>query len=175
MNRPIRASLVLAALLFFVHALFAQEKSATCYVFVKEGASAEGNSLYLSKMGLPAEALSRVAPTRFDFSGKSFKLSSSGSFSYEAESPVLKGRSDKLALYSVDVKFKAGPYPKATKTIDVQFSFSDIVKGGEAVQPAEKAIQLAAAKAGMKSGTAWILDMQMPSKGEFSAKVGLAK
>ena len=119
--------------------------------------------------------MSRVAPTRFSFSAKDFSLQATGDFSYEADTPVLLGRSDSLALYSVALKFRAGPFPKAWKTIDVAFGFSDIVKGGEAVQPAAEAMKLAAAKAGLKSGLAWIVDMKMPSKGQFSAKVGLAK
>ena len=175
MNPKIRAALVLAVLALLAQSLGAQSRATTAYVFVKEGASSEGNSLYLNKMGLPAEALSRVAPTRFVIAGKAFSMDASGSFSYEAENPVLVGRSGSLALYSVALKFTAGPYPKGQKTLTVGFSLKDLVKAGEAIQPAAMAIQLAAAKAGMKSGTAWIEDMQMPTKGEFKAKVSLAK
>lgn len=175
MNPKIRAVLVLAVLESLAQTLVAQPRLATCYVFVKEGSSSEGNSLYLDKMGLSTEALSRVAPTRFSIAGKDFSMEASGSFSYEAENPLLVGRSGSLALYSVALKFSAGPYPKGQKTFTVGFFLKDLVKAGEAVQPAAMAIQLAAAKAGMKSGTAWIEDMQMPSKGEFKAKVSLAK
>lgn len=165
----------LAALSLVPRSLVAQARDATCYVFVKEGASSEGNSLFLNKMGLPAEALSRVAPTRFSFAAKDFSLEATGNFSYEADTPVLLGRSGELALYSVAIKFQAGPFPKVWKTIDVVFAFKDIVQGGEAVQPAAQAIQLAAAKAGLKSGLAWIVDMRMPTKGNFKARVSLAK
>lgn len=175
MNRVLSSSLACVVLCLLALPLSAQARGATCYVVVKEGASSEGNSLYLQKMGLDPELLSRVAPTRFNLEGKKFDLEASGSFSYEAETPDLVLRSGSLALYAVALKFTAGAFPKALKTVDVSFGLSEIVRGGEAVQPAAWAMQLAAAKAGMKTGSAWIVEMTMPARGEFRARVSLAK
>jgi len=175
MNRALALSCALVGLASPAPPLFSQARDATCYVLVKEGASSEGNQLYLQKMGLDPELLSRVAPTRFTFSGKSFDLEASGNFSYEAQTPILVERSGSVVLYSVALKFTAGSFPAALKTVAVSFGLSDIVKGGEAVQPAAKAMQLAAAKAGMKTGMAWIEEMTMPARGEFRARVSLAK
>ena len=175
MNRALALSFALVALSLVAPSLFSQARDATCYVVVKEGASSEGNSLYLQKMGLDPELLSRVAPTRFTFSGKDFNMETSGNFSYEAQTPVLVARSGSVALYSVAIKFTAGTFPAALKTVAVSFGLSDIVKEGEAVQPAAWAMQLAATKAGMKTGSAWIVEMTMPARGEFRARVSLAK
>jgi hypothetical protein len=174
-RRP--AVLILLSLALLATAACAESKArdATCYVIIEEGSSSEGNSLFLNKMGVDTELLSRVAPTRFSSGNQKFLGQATGSFAYQAENPVLIDRSGRLALYSVAIKFSVGAFPRAAKTIAVTFSLADLEAGGGAVQPATKAIQLAAAKAGMKSGTAWILDMQMPEAGQFSAKVALAK
>jgi hypothetical protein len=170
----------LAAALFAVGiqgsaAAGAKTREATCYILVEEGSSAEGNSLFLQKMGASPQALSLVAPTRFSFaSGSSFE-SASGSFSYEASTPRLVDRKGRLALYSVVVRFAAGPLPKALKTITVDVKMADLAGTADLVQPAAKAIELAAAKAGMKSGTAWVISMAMPTKAAIRVKVALAK
>lgn len=174
MTRLIRTFCAIVAVLAAAPAL-AQTRGATCYVFVEEGASADGNSMYLNKMGLPAEALSRVAPTRFSFAKKEFSLEAAGSFSYEAGTPALLGRTGRLALYSVAIQFQPHPLPRVWKTVSVAFSLKDVLKGKDFVQPAAEAIRRAALQAGVTSGLAWIVDMQMPTKGNFRAKVSLAK
>lgn len=175
MNRVLASGFALVALALVAPPLFSQARSAICYVLVEEGSSVEGNSLYFEKMGLDPELLSRVAPTRFTFNGKDFRMEASGSFSYRAETPVLVGRSGSAALYSVNLEFTAEPFPKARKTVVVRFRLLDLIRGGELVQPAAKAMRLAAAEAGMKSGMAWIGEMAMPSRGEFRARVLLAR
>jgi hypothetical protein len=147
----------------------------TCYVLIEEGASAEGNALFLDKMGADSEALSRVAPTRFSVGAKNFLARSSGGFSYQADPPVLVERSGRLALYSVALQFGAEPLPAALKTVVVVFTLADLARTKDVVQPAAKAIELAAAKARMKSGMAWIVEIEMPSRGAFRATVALAK
>ncbi len=175
MNRPVSICLALLAFSLLAVPTIAQARAATCYVLVEEGSSKEGNSLYFEKMGLDPELLSRVAPTRFSFNEKDFEMEASGSFSYRAETPVLVGRSGSAALYSVNLEFTAGPLPKARKTVVVRFRLSDLIKGGKLVQPAARAMRLAAAEAGLKSGMAWIGEMTMPSRGEFRARVLLAR
>ncbi|MGA2546423.1 MAG: hypothetical protein ABSF43_07750 [Rectinemataceae bacterium] len=184
MNRPVIFFCALGALSLLVIPIFAQGDSsglgtkardASCYVIVEEGASAEGNALFLEKMGVDAEALSLVAPTRFSFGSKNSLTRTGGSLSYEADSPVLVERSGRLALYSVAFRFSPEPLPKALKTVIVNFTLADLARTKDAVQPAAKAIELAAAKARMKSGLAWIVEMKMPAHGAFRAKVGLAK
>jgi hypothetical protein len=169
------AALLLAGGIQSAAAAGAKAREATCYVLVEEGSSAEGNALFLQKMGLSPQALGMVAPTRFSFvSGSSFE-SASGSFSYEASTPLLVDRKGRLALYSVDVKFSAGKLPKVYKTITVDVKMADLAASGDLVQPAAKAIELAAAKAGMKSGIAWVTSMKMPTKSAIKVKVSLAK
>jgi hypothetical protein len=178
--RPSRRSAVSLLLILALSATGAawaesKAKEAVCYVIIEEGTSTEGNSLFLSKMGIDTELLSRVAPTRFSFDSAKFLSRAAGSFAYQAGSPLLIERSGRLALYSVAIKYSAGRFPRAAKTVAVTFSLSDLEPGGDAIQPAAKAIELAAKAAGMRSGTAWIVDMEMPSDGHFSAKVALAK
>ena len=65
MNRSFLAILALPALLQQIPAHAETTYiDTTCYLLVAEGKSAEGNALFLSKMGIDAEAVSRVAPTR---------------------------------------------------------------------------------------------------------------
>jgi hypothetical protein len=80
-----------------------------------------------------------------------------------------------LALYSVALQFGAEPLPAALKTVVVVFTLADLARTKDVVQPAAKAIELAAAKARMKSGMAWIVEIKMPSRGAFRATVALAK
>jgi len=75
----------------------------------------------------------------------------------------------------VAIRYAAEPLPKAYKTITVDVKMADLAGTGDLVQPAAKAIELAAAKAGMKSGIAWIVSMKMPTKAAISVKVALAK
>jgi hypothetical protein len=145
-----------------------------CFVVAEEGASSEGNSLYLSKMGVDPEALRSFAPSRFTSGLAGFKTVAEGKFSYEADTPVLADRSGKLVLYEVPVRLSAAAPPKARATVTVEFGLKDLRSGGGIVQPAVRAMQLAAAKAGIKSGIAWIVEMERVSTGMLRAKVGLA-
>jgi hypothetical protein len=145
-----------------------------CYLLIEEGGSAEGNSLYLKKMALDAAALSRSLPTRFS-SGARIALESEGAVRFEAEEPVLVERRGRLALYSVALSLEALALPRAQKTVTVDFSLADLARSKDLLQPADKAILLAAAKAGMRSGSAWVLDIRMIGRGKFRAKLGLAK
>lgn len=180
MNRPSVAKLALVAVvaLALPHLLFAagpKRGQATCYVLVEEGASSEGNSLFLNKMGLDAAALGLVSPTRFSFGTKSSLTRASASFSYESDQPVLVERSGRLALYSVAITYKAEGYPLFFKTVVVEMKFADLRSTKDLVQPGAKAIELAAAKAGMKAGLAWILKMELVDHSRIRATVGLAK
>jgi len=151
-------------------------RSAQCFVIIKQGASAEGNALFLRKMALESGLLSRVEPTRFA-TGPRFSLTRAGKeeLRSQAEEPVLVERRGVLALYSVDFKIEAQKLPRAQKTVTVDFSLADLAKTGDLLQPSDKALLLAAADAGMRSGVAWIIEMQMPAKGQFRATVGLSR
>ena len=148
---------------------------ATCYVLIEEGASSEGNSLFLNKMALESELLSRAAPTRFQSGSKIHLSTAEGSFSSEAEQPELVLRSGAFALYSVELRFKSSPFPKAKKNVKVSFSLADLMARGDIVQPAAMAIGLAAKAARMSSGRAWIQSMRADSAGAFTATVALSK
>jgi hypothetical protein len=152
-----------------------KQRASTMYILVEEGASAEGNALFLKKMGLEPKLLSRALPVRFESRGGRFAVKAEGSLSYESAEPVLVERSGKLALYSVALKIRGGALPKAKKTETVDFSLAELEKSRDLVQPADRAIELAAAKAGMKKGRAWIVEITMPAPGRFEARVGLAK
>ncbi len=179
MNRRFSGVLAFFALVLFTVPLSAlgglKSGNATCYVLVEEGSSSEGNKLYLDKMLVGGEVLSRLAPTSFDTRAKNFLTRGSANFSYEAGTPVPVERSGSWVLYSVDLKYKAGPYPKVYKTITVDITIADLKVGKELLQPATKAIELAAAKAGLSSGTAWIVGMSMPSRAVIRVKVSLSK
>jgi hypothetical protein len=179
MNRRFRGFLLFAALVLLALPLSAfgglKSLKATYFVLQEEGSSAEGNKLFLDKMLVGGEVLSSLAPTRFDTSSKSFLTRGSASFSYEADTPVPVERSGSWVLYSVALKFKAGPYPLFYKTLTVDITIADLKAGKELLQPAAKAIELAAAKAGLGSGTAWIVGMSMPSPTVIQVKVALAK
>ena len=151
----------------------AQVRSTRCFVVMQEGASSEGNSMYLKKMGVEPGLLKLFAPTRFTVEGKSVKTQVQGDFAYQAESPELVVKSKALAVYGVQVKYKAITRPKAQKTITVDFSLGDLAGAKGLVQPAEKAILLAAAKAKLSSGTAWVVEMSY-AKASFHAKVELS-
>jgi hypothetical protein len=146
--------------------------SITCYVVMEEGSSSEGNSLYLKKMGIEPSLIKLFAPTSFTALDKGVKTQAKGDFAYEAGSPELVTRSKRLALYEVPVRYRASSPPKAKKSVAVDFKLEDLSRTGGIMQPAEKAIALAAAKASMKSGTAWVVEMSY-AKGSFRAKVEL--
>jgi hypothetical protein len=173
--RLLPLALLIAVLPLFESATGPKAREATCYVLVEEGKSAEGNSLFLQRMGLNPQALSMVAPTRFSFAAGSSFSRAGGSFSYEGGQPILVDRKGRLALYSVAVKFWGEAFPKAFKTYTVDLSVADLAANADLVQPAEKAIEKAAAKAGVKSGLAWIIEMKMPTRGSIRVKVGLAR
>jgi hypothetical protein len=146
-----------------------------CFVVSEEGTSAEGNSLYLRKMGVDPEALRSFAPSRFTVGPGDFSAVVQGRVSYEAGTPVLADRVGKLALYEVPLRLAAAPPPRAQATVIVQFNIRDLASGRGIVQPALRAMQLAAAKARMRSGFAWIVEMARVAPGTLRAKVGLAK
>jgi hypothetical protein len=150
-----------------------QVRSALCYVVMETGASSEGNSLYLKKMGVEPGLLKLFAPTRFTIEGKGIKTQAQGDFAYQAEGPELVVKSKALAVYGVQVKYRAVTPPKAQKTIAVDFTLGDLSGAKGLVQPAEKAMLLAAAKAKLSSGTAWVVEMSY-AKSSFHAKVELS-
>jgi len=167
-------SLFLPFLAFGAPASGAAATERLCYVLVREGDSAEGNALYLRKMLLDPAALSRAVPTRFRLK-PSFTLEAEGRLqSVEAGEPVLVARRGRLALYSLSLGLDDKELPKAQKTLVVEFSLADLARTGDQVQPADRALALAAAKSGLKSGSAWIIDMTMSSKSLFRAKVGVS-
>jgi hypothetical protein len=151
------------------------ERSLDCYVVVKEGSSSEGNSLFLQKMGIDPEALKSFAPTRFSRVGSRFSASVQGTFAYEAESPVLVERGGGLALYEVAVRLRSDPLPSPTKKVTVTLLVGDLARSGELVQPALRAMDLAAASVKWTSGSAWIIDMRTEGAGKLKAVVGLAR
>lgn len=171
--------LILAALAFAWAASAVEAQGAVrdivCLVVVQEGSSAEGNSLYLKKMGVDPEALRSFALSKFSFSGKTFKAVAQGQFSYEAGTPELKDRVGALSLYEVRVRLSAPLPPKAQATVSVQFSLKELAPAGGIVQPAVRAMELAAIKAGMKAGTAWIVEMARIAPGVLRATVALAR
>jgi hypothetical protein len=152
----------------------APPSTARCFVVMAEGASPEGNSLYLRKMGVEPSLLRLFAPTRFRVSPAGVVTSAEGQFSYEAESPQLVVRSRGLAVYALSLRYRAERMPAAKATLVVDFKLSELAAGAGLVQPAEKAIELAAAKARMRSGLAWIVSMEMPTQSSFRARVQLA-
>lgn len=152
----------------------APSRNARCFVVIEEGASSEGNSLYLQKMGVDPAILRLFAPTRFLMGAKGIETKVEGEFSYEAMGTELVARSNRLAVYAVSVNYRAAAMPEAKATVVVDFKLSDLAKGRSLVQPAEKAIAIAAAKSHLSSGVAWIVEMEMPTPQSFRAKVRLA-
>jgi hypothetical protein len=149
-------------------------QKATCYVVAEEGDSAEANDLYL-RMLSSSQAVAFVAPTRFSFGSGSTFTSVDGSFSFEGGQPSLVDRKGKLALYSISVSFRVDAFPKAVSTPTIDLKIADLMGSSGIVQPGAKAIELAAAKAKLKSGVAWIISMKMPDKKTIRVKVGLAR
>lgn len=152
----------------------AQPRSVRCFVVMEEGASSEGNSLYLNKMGVEPALLRLFAPTRFSTGMRGVEMKADGEFSYEAVGIELVARLKRLAVYAVSLRYRAPEMPEAKATVVVDFKLADLARGRLLVQPAEKAIELAAAKAHMRSGLAWVVEMAMPSPQSFRAKVRLA-
>jgi hypothetical protein len=177
MFRRLAAICLIAA--FPICALAQAERSVKCYVVMKEGASAEGNALYLQKMVIEPEGLKSFAPVAFARTGKVFSVSVNGEFDYSAGSPVIVDRSGRVALYEVPLLLSSGDQPQAApvafKKVKVTVKLADLAKAQDLVQPSIRAIDLAAASAKMKSGTAWILDMKYAGKGRLEAQVGLAQ
>jgi hypothetical protein len=177
------AAFVLASLAFSAFNIASQApvsaepvvRDLSCYVVMEEGASSEGNSLYLQKMGVDPEAVKTFAPVRFSREGGKFTTTVQGAFGYQAQTPTRIARSGRLALFEVPVRIKADPPPKPWKTATVTVLLSDLAKAKGLVQPAVKAMDLAAAAQKMGSGTAWIMDMSYAGKGKLKATVGLAK
>jgi hypothetical protein len=146
-----------------------------CYVTMEEGQSAEGNSLFMRKMGVDPEAVKTFAPARFSRAMGKFSVRVQGSFAYQAESPTRVARSGRLALYEVPIRIKADPPPKAWKTVKVSLSLAELSKAGGLAQPAVMAMDKAAAAQKLSEGTAWIIEMSHAGKGKLKATVGLAK
>jgi hypothetical protein len=161
-------SIALVALGASAQASAQAARSMKCYVVIKEGASSEGNSLFIQKMGVEPELIKSFAPSRFTKSAEGFAFSTQGSFAYQAESPVFIERSGKLALYEVPVRIKAEVPTRGVKKLNVTLRLAD-------VQPDFAAMRAAAAKSGWTTGTAWIVEMKRTGKGLLSAVVGLAK
>jgi hypothetical protein len=141
---------------------------------MEEGASAEGDSLFLRKMVAGPELLRLYAPTRFIASKGGIELRSEGEFSYDVEGPQLVARSKRTLVYAFDLRMKVSPQPKAKSVVVVSFSLAELTKGRAILQPAERAIALAAAKSGMSSGLARIVSIEMPDSKSFRAKVALS-
>jgi hypothetical protein len=150
-------------------------RSLTCYVVMEEGASSEGNSLFLNKMGMDPELLRAFCPSTFSRGPTGFVARAQGTFAYQADSPVLVDRSGKVVMYEIPVKLKSDPLPKAATTVTVAVDFADLRKAKGLVQPSIKALDYAAEKAGMRSGWAWIVSMKRVSAGKLEAVVGLSK
>jgi hypothetical protein len=148
--------------------------SVTCYVAMEEGASAEYNSMYIKNMGLQPELAALVAPVHFEKGKNGFAMKTEADFSYEADQPQRLLRSGRAALYEVDASYTAAALPKAAKKVDVSFTFASLVQKNGIYPVSQKAISLAAAKAGYASGRAWILKLKVDKKGKFSASVALA-
>lgn len=146
-----------------------------CYIVIQPGSSDEAYSIFLRKMALDAELLKRCSSTRFSCATGSFKASAGAELSYSAGDPTLIRHSSGLSLYSVPVRFQAQVFPKAFRVVQVGFTMTDLAASKDLVQPSLKAMRLAAIKAGFTAGTAWILDMAMPSPGTFRVQVALAK
>jgi hypothetical protein len=98
-----------------------------------------------------------------------------GRFAYEAGTPVLRDRNGRTALYEVPLRLSADAPPKAQQLVTLQFRLADLASSGGLVQPALKAMQLAAAKLGWHSGLAWIVKMERIGPGALRAVVGLAR
>jgi hypothetical protein len=153
----------------------AAPRDITCYVVMQEGNSSEGNSLFLKKMGVEPEVLKSFAPSRFSRVGGKFSISVEGSFGYEAGTPVLIERSGKLALYELPLRLRADPPPAPAKTVTVTVLLSELAKSGALVQPAQKAMDKAAASLGWTKGIAWIIELRPAGSGKLKAIVGLVK
>jgi len=153
----------------------AASRTITCYVVVEEGASSDANSLYLQKMGLDPELLRSFCPSTFARGPTGFATRAQGTFSYQADAPVLVDRSGKLAMYEVPVKLKADAPPRSGTKVTVIVDFADIRKGKGLVQPSIKAMDYAADKAGLRSGWAWIISMKRIGEGKLEAVVGISK
>jgi len=142
---------------------------------MEEGASADGNSLFMKKMGFDPELLRSYCPSTFSRGPTGFTTRAQGTFSYQADSPVLVDRSGNLALYEVAVKLRSDSLPKARETVTVTVDFADLRKGRSLVQPSIKAMDYAADKAGLKSGWVWIVSMKRVAPGRLEAVVGLSR
>jgi hypothetical protein len=147
----------------------------SCYVAMEEGASSEGNALFLQKMGVDPEAVKTFAPMRFSRAGGKFTATVQGAFAYQAETPRRISSSGTLALYEVPLKLKSDPPPKPETTVKVTILLSELSVAGGIVQPSIAAMGKAAAAKKMDSGTAWIIEMSYAGKGKLKALVGLAK
>ncbi len=145
-----------------------------CFAVASLGASSEGQRLYLQGMGFGPEALRGFAPSRFSRGSGKFFSHTEGAFGYEANTPVEVARSGSLVLYKVAATVRSAPPPRAAKTITVDISLRGLAGTGDAVQPGIKAIELAAAKAGWRSGLAWVLGMQWRAPDVLRARVALA-
>jgi hypothetical protein len=153
----------------------ATTRNITCYVVMEEGQSADANSLFLNKMGLDPELLRAFCPSSFSRGPTGFSARAQGSFSYQADTPVLVDRSGKVVMYEVSVALKSDAPPRATTTVTVTVDFADLRTGAGLIQPSLKAMDYAASKAGLKFGWAWIVSMKRVGAGKLEAVVGLSK
>jgi hypothetical protein len=126
-------------------------------------------------MGIEPELLRSFCPSTFTRGPTGFSARAQGSFSYQAEMPVLVDREGKVVLYEVPVKLMSDAPPKAMSTMTVVIDFADLRKGKGLVQPSIKAMDYAAEKADLRSGWAWIVSMKRIGAGKIEAVVGLSK
>lgn len=177
----VRIRMIVAVVAALVLLVFGSAQAGTvsrtlvCYYVVEEGASSDGNSLFNKKMAFEPEVLRSYCPSTFSRGPTGFATRAEGTFAYQAETPVAVDRNGKSVLYEVEVRLRTDTPPMAAKTLTVTIDFADLRTGKGLVQPAVKAMEYAAAKAGMKSGWAWIISMKRIGPGRLEAVVGLAR
>jgi len=150
-------------------------RSILCLILTTEGASAQGNALYLKYMALQPELLRSYTPTRFTVTRTEFSTTAEGRISYSAQELEPVERYGKTVLNSVAVEFVSAPLPKVWKSAEVEIKVAELAAGGDAVQPGARAIELAARKLKLTKGRAWIESIELVSPGLIRAKVNFAK
>lgn len=168
------ALVLIACVLASAQAASVETREVDCFAVAQDSASSEAQALYLQRMGFAPEALRGFALSSFERDSTGFSCHTEGVFGYESDTPAVVARSGGLVLYEVRAKVRSSPPPRAKKTVSVDLRFSELAATGESVQPGIKAIELAAAKAGWRSGHAWILSMKWRGSGVLRATVALA-
>jgi hypothetical protein len=75
----------------------------------------------------------------------------------------------------VPIRFRAEPYPQNFTTSVVDIKIADLANTRDVIQPGAKAIELAASRSGLKSGLAWVIGMEMPTRSIIRVRVALAR